>query len=444
MPEPTAPTRDKDLHRSLFGAACRSIQPIILNVLSVPAMAFIIRKLGASNYGYWTTATSLVATTAVLTSLGLRGTFIRGVAQDPSSAPAAFAEQLGTRIILSLMAVAITMIACLSLGYPMVILQCTAIAASGVVLSTIWTTGNDLLEAFQRLPATAGISMISGLLVTAASVAAIAVGAGPVGLSFAYLLGPLSFVLILWLLLHREHFPIRATFHPGRAVRLLWTSRHFSAQQLLAAASANIALLMLPKLVGAASFGLFSAGVLLVTRVAIFPDAIGTAFYPLIAKSIQKDRRLARRHALLALGLALVTCLCVAIPIMLLSGTIARILFPQSAIGCQRVIAITIWALPLIGIETVIGYALNAVGKEATQARNAFLAAIVSLTAGSVIVWQSGIWGACAYMLIRPTIGIAFNLRTFVTTFTSPAKQATSPQRTAGLNQSFISGPLST
>src|SRR6266851_3432345 len=136
------PKRDKDLHRSLFGAACRSIQPILLNVLSVPAMAFIIRKLGPTNFGYWSTATALVATTSVLTSLGLRGTFIRGIAQDPASAPRAFAEQLGTRTFLSFIAIAITLIACLCLGYPPVVVACTAIAAGGMLLTSIWTTGS--------------------------------------------------------------------------------------------------------------------------------------------------------------------------------------------------------------------------------------------------------------------------------------------------------------
>src|SRR4051794_33830949 len=104
--------QDKALHRSVFGAGYRSIQPILLNILSVPATAFIIRKLGPTDYGYWTTATSLVATTGVLTSLGLRGTFVRSVSQDPACAPSAVAEQIGTRTLLTLMAIAVTLIAC--------------------------------------------------------------------------------------------------------------------------------------------------------------------------------------------------------------------------------------------------------------------------------------------------------------------------------------------
>ena len=73
---------DRDLRRSLVGAAFRSIQPLIINAIGVPAMAYIIRRLGAGGYGEWSVATSLIATVMVMTSLGLRGPFVRDVARD--------------------------------------------------------------------------------------------------------------------------------------------------------------------------------------------------------------------------------------------------------------------------------------------------------------------------------------------------------------------------
>jgi O-antigen/teichoic acid export membrane protein len=420
---------DRDLRRSLFGAGCRSIQPILLNILSVPAMAYIIRKLGAADYGHWTTATSLVATTGVLTSLGLRGTFIRGVAQDPASAPAAFAEQLGTRILLSVLAIAVTMIACLSLGYPPVVVACTAIAAVGIALTCIWTTASDLFEASQRFPEVASIAMIAGLLLTAGSVIAVAVGAGPVWLSAAYLVGPAASIAIAFEMLRRERFPLHAHFCARQTVRLLWTSRHFTAQQLLTVVNANIAMLMLPKLVGAASFGLFSAGVLLITRLAIFPDSIGTAFYPLISKSIEKDRRLARRQSLVGIGVALAICVCVAVTTTLLAGFVSHILFPKAPAGCQKVIAITIWALPLMGVESLIGYGLNAAGRESVVARASVFSAVVSLAIGCALVIGWGVSGACWFMLLRPAVQIAFTLPIFGDAFSQRMVVEPAPNR---------------
>jgi len=413
-------SKDHGLRKSLHGALWRSIQPISLNIISLPAMAYIIRQLGPAGYGTWTTATSLVAATSVLTSLGLRGTFIRGVAQDPDSAPAAFADQLGTRICLTLLAMAVAILSSIFIGYNSLIVQCTAIAALGMLFSAIWTTASDLLESQQHLPATAAAAMIAGLLLTGVSVIVIWLGAGPVALSLAYLIGPLASLWIFFSVLRREHFPITAHFKLRRSLGLLWQSRHFTAQMLLSTLNGSLAMLMLPKLVGLASFGLYSAGVLLISRVAVFPDAIGTAFYPLIAKSNRVDRKLAQHHALVGISVALFTCLCVAVPTALLAGFVARILFPKQPAGCEHVIAITIWALPLVGIETMLGYSLNAAGKEAVQARRSFWSSIVGLAIGAVLVGGWKLEGACWFMLIRSAVQIAFVLPVFVVAFATP------------------------
>src|SRR5688500_2100456 len=104
MSDVTPPATDQDLQRNLKGAACRAFQPLLLNALGVPATAYIIRRLGAHEYGEWSVATTLVATAAVFSSLGLRGPFVRAVARDDACVPSAFADQLGTRMVMAILA----------------------------------------------------------------------------------------------------------------------------------------------------------------------------------------------------------------------------------------------------------------------------------------------------------------------------------------------------
>jgi len=154
--------------------------------------------------------------------------------------------------------------------------------------------------------------------------------------------------------------------------------------------------------------------VLLVTRLAIFPDAIGTAFYPLLSKSKSANQNVSRRHALLGIALAVVTCTAVALPTMFVSGWISHILFPKSPIQCQHVITLTIWALPLFGIEQMMGYTANAAGMEARQARATFFSTLASLTFGAILVFEWKLEGACWYMLARSFIQICLNLPVFL------------------------------
>jgi len=233
------------MRRALFGAASVSLQPIILNIVSIPVLALIIRGLGSVRYGCWATATALIAASAVLSNLGLRGAFVRAVAKEPQTAPAALAQQLGARLFLAMIASLICLAVCLLLHYPTITLQCTVIAAIGVLFTSFATTLADLLQAFHRLPSVAMANLVSGLALTAASVVAIGLGAGPVGLSPACLLGPVLSAVILWLVVRRGVCAVRIRWNFTEFRQLLRRSRCFAAQQIVNSTSASAASLML-------------------------------------------------------------------------------------------------------------------------------------------------------------------------------------------------------
>src|SRR5688500_13167142 len=89
--------RGRTLRGRFFGAVCTSLQPILLSAIALPATAYVIRRLGPTQYGQWAVATTLVTVVTFLTNLGLRGAFVRSVAREPEAAARLFAEQLGLR-----------------------------------------------------------------------------------------------------------------------------------------------------------------------------------------------------------------------------------------------------------------------------------------------------------------------------------------------------------
>ncbi|HEY1922089.1 MAG TPA: oligosaccharide flippase family protein, partial [Tepidisphaeraceae bacterium] len=164
------------LRKSLFGGMCLVIQPLLLNILSLPVMAYIIRGLGPSNYGQWTMAIALIGAIGILANLGLRGAFIRQVAAEPHHASKALAEQLGLRLVLATVAASVAILLCLILKYPLVAIQCAAIGAVGMIVTTLATTLIDVLQAIGRTATGAGVNLIAGLSLTAASIIVIRFG----------------------------------------------------------------------------------------------------------------------------------------------------------------------------------------------------------------------------------------------------------------------------
>ena len=98
----------------------------------------------------------------------------------------------------------------------------------------------------------------------------------------------------------------------------------------------------------------------------------------------------------------------------------ARILLPKVAQDCQRVIVITIWSLPFVGMQLVIGSALLGAGREKSQTRASVLAMIVSLPLGVFMITYFGMLGACAFMTARSLIRIGTMLPEFACVFVLP------------------------
>ena len=236
-------------------------QPILLNILSVPAMAYIIYSLGPLQFGQWTVGASLVATTAFLANLGLRTLFVRSIAQNPENASEALGEQLGLRGILSVAAAQCfaAIILCIVLRYPWVVLVCVGVNVFAMIVSTTATVFADLLQSFQNFKAIAGVNLFAGLALTAASVGAVAGGAGPVLLSLTYLVGPLISLGLLFLIVGKQH-SIRVRGSITRYRELLHQVREMGTQLFVSTNHERIEQLQVPKMVGVAQFGYFSAG----------------------------------------------------------------------------------------------------------------------------------------------------------------------------------------
>jgi O-antigen/teichoic acid export membrane protein len=391
----------------LVGTACISLQPMLLSALLLPATAYVIRGLGPTAYGEWATSTTLVAFVSFLTNIGLRGTFIREIARDPATAPDALADQLGLRIMLSAFAAILALAACLALGYSRTAFLCTLIACLGLILTTVATTAADMLQVLHRLPTIAAVNMLSGVLLTVASIVAVFRGAGPVIVALCYLIGPTVSAAVLSYVIGKHHFAIRARWNRRTSWKLLWEARFFAGQQLATSGSTYAEALIIPRLLGATAFGYFAAGSLLATRLTAVPDGIATVAYPAISNAANFGARPARLSFLKFLCLAVAVCVPIALSISVTAAPIAGVLFPHNAEVCRTLIAISIWLLPIMAVVWVSGAALNALHQDASQARASFTASALSIVVAAIMIWHFGVIGAAVSMVLKYVIYLA-------------------------------------
>jgi O-antigen/teichoic acid export membrane protein len=378
-------------------------QTLVLNALSVFATAYVIRRLGTRQYGEWATAAAMATTLALITNMGLRTLFVRDLAREPDRAESRLAEQLGVRMSLGLLASASAMVISWLVGYPVVVQYCLAVASVGILLSVVSSTLVDFLQSKERFGAFAAAGLISGLSVTLASIAAAFLNAGPIGLSVAYLTTPIVNVVICRRLV-RQHVSIRFHWSFARARTLLRESRSVGIMAIATSARARLEQLLIPAMMDIEAAGVFSAGGLIADRLAILPDAIGTAFYPRVASARHRSDSLGT-DAVVAM---LTTCLAATLPIPILGMYFARLLgellTPASMDACRLVVLITVFALPITAINTAMLYALQAAGLHDASARLGVIATMVSALPAIELIRLFGLAGASWSLATRPSL----------------------------------------
>ena len=402
------------LKRSLFGASLLMIQPLFLNLLSVPATGFIIAKLGAETYGQWALALSLHTTVQIITNLGLRSFFVRRLAQEPGCAATAFRDQLGTRSLLAVVAVGAGIGTAWALGYPRTVLLATSILSIGLLGNAIASCATDLLQAVERLPVLASINMVAGLLLTAVSVIVTYAGLGVPALCVAYLIGPILSSSLLLLFVNRHLFPVSFHLSIRRSIELLWEARVMGTQVFVGTLANQVENLLVPMVSGMANYGQFAAGSLLVRRLEVIPDALCTAFYPLMVRAYQRpEPNSSLQHlALLPFMLGMPA----ALSVFFLAVPINRILFPDNPVVSTFVMQVTVWWVPLLGLANGLGYALNAAQRERRDTALLTITTIISLICSPLLIWRFGVLGACLALLLRQGLTAVVRLWMFLTT----------------------------
>jgi O-antigen/teichoic acid export membrane protein len=276
-------------------------------------------------------------------------------------------------------------------------------------------------------------------LLTAASVVVAYAELGVPALCGAYLIGPVLSGSLSLLFVNRQLFPIGFHLSVRRSVELLWEARVMGTQVFVGTLANQAENLLVPMVAGMANYGQFAAGSLLVRRLDVLPDALCTAFYPLMVRAYQRQEPgpSLRRLALLPVMLCVPAALCV----FFLAAPISRILFPGNPAVSTFVIRVTVWWVPFVGLASGLGYALNAARCERRDTALLMITTIISLICSPILIWRFGVLGACLSLLLRQGLGAVVRLPMFLTTAMRRQGRAGGAAVTTGMMATSDVGP---
>jgi O-antigen/teichoic acid export membrane protein len=411
------------LHTSkrVIDAAHLTLQPLLLNAISVFALAYIVRCLGPEAFGQWAIGTTLNGAVLFLVSMGVRPLFVRSLTEEPLRAPDLLAEQLGLRTALGVLAAAVATATAVALGYPKVVVLSTLLAGVSTVLIAAWTTFADYLQAFQRVRVSATIATAAGLVLTAVSVVVAWAGGGAVALAASYISGPLVSAAGLGYVIRSLGSPVRLDWNTSAARRLLKEGRPLAVQLCLNSLRDRGEQLLVPKIVGIQAFGFFAAGMMPTDRLEAVPDSLNTTYFTGIARSqgVQGSHGRATPEVRQLLVISLAACLAASLVMTSIAPLVARILFREGGGSAEFVMRVTIWSLPFASLAASMTCVLQATGHHKTAARAGILSTLVGSGTSLTLIALIGLPGAAWGVVVRQAIAAAVVAGPFARVFGS-------------------------
>lgn len=408
--------------RRVLDAAWLTILPLLLNVISVASTGYIIRRLGEGGWGVIVTAMGLSGTTTVLSNLGLRALYTKAVTgSDNPETETLMSEQLGLRLMLGAAVgiIATSAAALLHSDSPTVVL-CTAIQAFGVILTISWTAMADVLNARERFAQNARIAFLAGLSLTMATVAAAAIGGGPVSVAAGFLVGPLVSLLLLLSSVRKMGITPRVGGTTwDRYGQMLRQARALAANDLVTALNSRAMGIWSPILFAKPLIGINDSGTLPYSRLGQISDGIATAYFPAMATAHKRGDEQSLRHQL---GGMLTLILVATVPLAVFTWYgapyFAELIFPRpdqaDSVDLTVFVArTTSFAIPITALGVAIRYSMQAAGLHSRNAKDQMIGTSISGVTMLALAFAIGIKGLAIGLLAQSIIVRATQQRSF-------------------------------
>ena len=318
-------------------------QPLVMNLVSLLAVAYAARKLGTADFGIFNLVTTYTMLFYPVAQAGMNRVMVRDMASAADKADYA-ARMVPARVFVTGAAAAGIVLTAFVAGYDsrttLAILAGTSIFMGQMLQEMV----ADVFLACERTHFTAVAQFSAGLTLQALSVAVLYAGFGLFAMIAAYAFGQFVGVGLSLYFLHTKFFRLRWHLDLRFAASKLAEGLPFFASVMMWTLFTRIDTVVLSKWGTAAELGLYTAPMLLVARLGIVPQGVSTALLPAVSRLWAGGET--RQVADLVRSVS-DTLLILALPSVVLVGAyadpITTLLFGADYAGSGLILAIGIW-----------------------------------------------------------------------------------------------------
>lgn len=393
------------LRNSVFGMAAQ----IAIKLLSFSFTVFIIRDLGATDFGQYAAVIGFGSVFLFIADLGLSPYTVREVARlrdQPDGQQRIhnlYADVLVLRLILSVLAGVMVVGAAVLTGRPGLMIGAIALNSLTVLIYAVHGSSDAVLAGHERLDLTAGIQVVNQLAFVALGGIALWLGFGYYGLVIATMFG----VAIMTTLVVRavRRLGVRlGRIDWRRWVPLLRAAFPFGVIGLTLGISYRFDTVLLNIYDGDTATGYYNAAYNLIFSLVTLSNVLNTALYPSLARqSVAAPETLPTVYERILRYLLLV-----ALPIaaggFILAAPLVNLLFGAEYAPAAPLLAMLVWVLPLMFLSEFLGYVVVIAGREALVARSIMVSSSINIVANLIFIPLYGVVAAATITVITEAV----------------------------------------
>lgn len=374
--------------------------------LGVLLVIYAARQLGTDGFGTYSYILSIYSIFYIITDFGLGSIITRDVAQDSSREAQYFGNTLIIRMLLGLLAAATLLMTIWLLQQPAAMIRLTAIVAVALLVNSNVDTCAAIFNAHQRMEIPSTLNVVATTLRIAASLGALAVGAGVEVLIWIHSIIALIHFLMSYTALRYFVKPSYKLNKPFCQI-LLKQAFPIALAQFFSIIYFRVDTVMLGSLKDQTEVGIYNAAYRLLEFTLIFPAYYGGAIFPVIAASYKNNQQ---RFLLIyrrSIKYMWIMSLPMALGVMALAPKLILTIFGPNYQASIPILSVVMWSLLVIAINGVSMPYLIAMGKQRVITILALVMMLFNIALNYLVIPSYGALGAAWVTLVSEIINIS-------------------------------------
>lgn len=382
----------------------------LIKLLAFAFSIFVVRRLGAADFGAYSAALAFATIFAMLTELGTSALAVREMARRPEIIPTLIPDIMTLRAILSVVVNLITTTLAWVLGKPPDMVFGIFIASLTLLLYAYQGPLDGLMIARERLDISSLFNLLNQTVFISLGTLALFAGWGYLGLLGASLTG----VLVMGVASHwvaRHVFGLRFERpDPRRWWPLVRASLPFGVIGMFTQFSQSFGTVFMSFVLTLAAVGWYNVPYNLILTFLLLAQSLALAIYPSMVKEYDSGRGSIQDTVQRAVRYLLLVSLPLAVGGTVLGDRLIVVLYSDRYLPSILVMQVMVWGLPFMFLAEIVGRAASTMHLERRAARLYILHAVLTVVLNLTLIPLWGVIGATIAMVVSQAANVALSV----------------------------------